>query len=221
MNTSYQYDKNIAQLKIIKNNQEDSKEVEITIDAYNDYQKRILDVTALWPEAINSKTLRPNNEIKHWQLEIINNDFSIKYKELKEVPNNWHDFMLIVNDLVKDYDSGVKKILENDQYQKELTELIENDDNLEDKFWRDLYLNYFLNYIDDPKKACSDYKLLVKHKDVNNEFSKYLVHDSYNYSDQLTIKGYNAKRIHEEHPDYDPINVYLILCSLADMDNKD
>lgn len=206
-------------LKIAKNKQTDSIEVEIPIDTYNNYQQRILSITSSWPQAIGNRSLTPNKEIKEWQLEITNADFSVKYNALKEVPNNWHDFMLLINEMVKRYEVITKDLLKDEEYKNKLTKLIKANHN--DPFWQSLYLDYFLNHIKNHEQAYYNYQILSNHPEINNEFSKYLVSVTYDYLDQITINGYNVKRIHTEHPDYSAINIFLIMCNLVDRNPKE
>ena len=42
----------------------------------------------------------------------------------------------------------------------------------------------------------------------------------YDYDNQITINGYNVKRIHEENPNFSSIEVYIYLCDLQDKDTK-
>lgn len=207
-------------IKIVKNNAPSINDTEIPENIYNTYKQRLLKITAIWPLETSLKRLTKDNETKDWSLKIENNDFSLTYNTLKEVPSNWHEFMLLINDIVKNYDYITKNSKSNEDYKEMLTSLLETTNASNDLFWQNLYANYFLKEIKNPKEAYFNYKKLSQHPDINNEFSKYLVQKRYDYDNQITINGYNVKRIHEENPNFSSIEVYIYLCDLQDKDTK-
>lgn len=206
-------------IKIVKNNASDISPTEIPENVYRTYKQRLLKITAIWPLEISLRKLTKDNETIEWSLKIENDDLSLICNTLKEVPSNWHEFMLLINDMIKNY-YITKNAKSNEDYKEMLTNLIETTNASNDLFWQNLYANYFLNEIKNPKEAYFNYKKLNEHPDINNEFSKFLVQKRYDYDNQITINDYNIKRIHEENPNFSSIEVYLYLCDLQDKESK-
>lgn len=184
---------------------------------FDDYSRRLLDLTKEWLPAWNESSNRKKvNDDLEWLVDIDTKIDGVNFSGKGEVPNNWNKFIDLVAEL--------EIIFKTMKKQEENRLKVENQETLEDMisrkindpFFRDLVKEHFKNNFESEVVAKKCFEDVAKYDDILNEFTLYLVHKNYDYPSKLNIEGYTPKKIYDLNPAFKPTGVFSFMTSLRD-----